>query len=232
MQAERNALREKLKAQIGDGSKLGGGSVAKEMRTGDEGKGIAEKYKAMMEPLQKQIDAGISFETTKKAAAIEETTKMVSEQLAITKTSNSTLADMYKDDSKSKLDIAKKTNADAFKEADLAKGVIGTSVKGMSEDMISSMIPKGAKIEDYYVDMNDKIQSYSADTVAKMEKTAKDSANVVESYSTTISSSSKKMATDIASSLPGTTSKTMAAPSAMQSVTSMGKMTLNKLTKN
>jgi hypothetical protein len=227
MQAERNALREKLKAQIGDGSKLGGGSVAKEMRTGDEGKGIAEKYKAMMEPLQKQIDAGISFETTKKAAAIEETTKMVSEQLAITKTSNSTLADMYKDDSKSKLDIAKKTNADAFKEADLAKGVIGTSVKGMSEDMISSMIPKGAKIEDYYVDMNDKIQSYSADTVAKMEKTAKDSANVVESYSTTISSSSKKMATDIASSLPGTTSKTMAAPSAMQSVTSMGKMTLN-----
>ena len=227
MLAERNALREKLKAQIGDGSKLGGASVAKEMRTGEEGKGIADKYKAMMEPLQKQIDAGISFETTKKAAAIEETTKMVSEQLAITKTSNSTLADMYKDDSKSKLERLKQTNADAFKEAELAKGVIGTSVKGMSEDMINSMIPKGAKIEDYYVDMNDKIQSYSAETVAKMEKTAKDSSNVVESYSTTISSSSKKMATDIASSLPGTTSKTVAAPSAMQSITSMGKMTLN-----
>jgi hypothetical protein len=227
MLAERNALREKLKAQIGDGSKLGGASVAKEMRTGEEGKGIADKYKAMIEPLQKQIDAGISFETTKKAAAIEETTKMVSEQLAITKTSNSTLADMYKDDSKSKLERLKQTNSDAFKEAELAKGVIGTSVKGMSEDMINSMIPKGAKIEDYYVDMNDKIQSYSAETVAKMEKTAKDSSNVVESYSTTISSSSKKMATDIASSLPGTTSKTVAAPSAMQSITSMGKMTLN-----
>jgi len=215
MQVEKNALREKLKAQIGDGSKLGGNAVAKELRVGDEGKGIAEKYKAMMEPLQKQIDAGISFETTKKAAAIEETTKMVSEQVSITKTSNSTLADMYKDDSKSKLDLAKKTNADAFKEAELAKSVIGTSVKGMSDDMIEAMIPKGAKIEDYYIDMNDKIQSNSADFVANMEKNAKASTSVVESYSTTISSSSKKMAGDIAGALPGATTKTSAAPMPM-----------------
>jgi hypothetical protein len=215
MQAEKMALREKLKAQIGDGSKLGGNAVAKELRTGDEGKGIAEKYKAMMEPLQKQIDAGISFETTKKAAAIEETTKMVSEQVAITKTSNSTLADMYKDDSKSKLDLAKKTNADAFKEAELAKSVIGTSVKGMSDDMIEAMIPKGAKIEDYYIDMNDKIQSNSADFVANMEKNAKASTSVIETYSTTISSSSKKMAGDIAGALPGATTKTAAAPAPM-----------------
>jgi hypothetical protein len=109
---------------------------------------------------------------------------------------------MYKDDSKTKLAMAKLNNAAMFKEAELAKDVIGTSVKGMSEDMIDAMIPKGAKIEDYYVDMNDKIQSYSADTVAKMEKTAKDSANVVESYSTTISSSSKQISADIADALP------------------------------
>jgi hypothetical protein len=237
MQAERMALREKLKAQIGDGSKLGGNAVAKEMRVGEEGKGIAEKYKAIMEPLQKQIDAGISFETTKKAAAIEETTKMVSEQVAITKTSNSKLTDlwedgskdklstakkdseslasMYKDDSKSKLDLAKKTNADAFKEAELAKSVIGTSVKGMSDDMIEAMIPKGAKIEDYYIDMNDKIQSNSADFVANMEKNAKASTSVIETYSTTISSSSKKMAGDIAGALPGASAKPAAAPMPM-----------------
>ena len=203
MQAERNALREKLKTQIGDGSKMGGNAVAKEMRTGDEGKAIADKYKAMMEPLQKQIDAGISIEVTKKASAIEETTKIANEQLAIIKVSNGTLSNMYKDgskdklatakqdtesldnmykdDSKAKLDLAKKTNADAFKEAELAKSVIGTSVKGMSDDMIESMIPKGSKIENYYIDMNDKLQNYSADTVAKIEKTTKDSANVVES---------------------------------------------------
>ena len=224
MQAERQALREKLKSQMGDGSKLGGNAVTKEMRTGDEGKAIAEKYKAMMEPLQKKIEEGISFEVTKKASAIEETTKMVTEQLSITKSSSGkltdllnedsknklattkkdveSLSDMYKDDSKAKLDLAKKTNADTFKEAELAKSVIGTSVKGMSDDMIDAMIPKGAKIEDYYIDMNDKLQSFSADSAAKMEKNAKDSANIFESYSTTLSSTSKKISTDIADVLP------------------------------
>ena len=120
MQAERNALREKLKTQIGDGSKMGGNAVAKEMRTGDEGKAIADKYKAMMEPLQKQIDAGISIEVTKKASAIEETTKIANEQLAIIKVSNGTLSNMYKDGSKDKLATAKQdteSRADAEREA-------------------------------------------------------------------------------------------------------------------
>ena len=249
MQAERNALREKLKVQIGDGSKMGGNAVAKEMRTGDEGKAIADKYKAMMEPLQKQIDAGISIEVTKKASAIEETTKIANEQLSIIKVSNGTLSNMYKDgskdklatakqdtesldsmykdDSKAKLDLAKKTNADAFKEAELAKSVIGTSVKGMSDDMIESMIPKGSKIENYYIDMNDKLQNYSADTVAKIEKTTKDSANVVESYSTTASSSSKKITADMSKTVstatnPGTGTGAVAAP--VVDMASMSKM--------
>jgi hypothetical protein len=219
------------------------------MRTGDEGKAIADKYKAMMEPLQKQIDDGISIEVTKKASAIEETTKIANEQLSIIKVSNGTLSNMYKDgskdklatakqdtesldsmykdDSKAKLDLAKKTNADAFKEAELAKSVIGTSVKGMSDDMIESMIPKGSKIENYYIDMNDKLQNYSADTVAKIEKTTKDSANVVESYSTTASSSSKKITADMSKTVstatsPGTGTGAVAAP--VVDMASMSKM--------
>ena len=249
MQAERTVLRQKLKDTIGDGSKSGGNAVAKEMRIGDESKAITDKYNAIMEPLQKQIDAGISIEVTKKASAIEETTKIANEQLSIIKVSNGTLSSMYKDgskdkltiakqdtesldsmykdDSKAKLDLAKKTNADAFKEAELAKSVIGTSVKGMSDDMIESMIPKGSKIENYYIDMNDKLQNYSADTVAKIEKTTKDSANVVESYSTTTSSSSKKIAADMSKTVstattPGTAAGAVVAP--VVDMASMSKM--------
>ena len=169
---------------------------------------LKEKQDSEKAVLSKRVDAGTSWETVREEAKAE-TTKMVSEQIAITKTSNSTLkdtysqgaklreaialkdteslSDMYKDDSKTKLAMAKLNNAVLFQEAELAKSVVGTSVKGMSEDMITAMIPKGATIEDYYVDMNGKLQSNAADAVAKMEKTAKDSANVVETYSTTIS---------------------------------------------
>jgi hypothetical protein len=45
--------------------------------------------------------------------------------------------------------------------------------------MIESMIPKGTKMEDYYIDMNDKLQSNAVDAVARMEKIAKESANVI-----------------------------------------------------
>jgi hypothetical protein len=170
---------------------------------------LKEKQDGEKAVLSKRVDAGTSMETVREEAKAE-TTKMISEQIAITKTSNSTLkdtysqgaklreaialkdteslSDMYKDDSKTKLAMAKLSNAALFQEAELAKSVVGTSVKDMSEDMINAMIPKGATIEDYYVDMNGKLQSNAADTVAKMEKTAKDSANVVETYSTTISS--------------------------------------------
>ena len=223
MQAERNVLRQKLKDTIGDGSKSGGNAVAKEMRIGDESKAIADKYNAIMEPLKKQINAGISSETVREEAKAE-TIKIIDEQIAITKTGNSTLADvyrnnsksklsaakqdaeslddMYKDDSKAKLDLAKQRNEALFKAAELAKDVVGTSVKDMSDSVFESMIPKGAKIEDYYEDMNGKLQSYSADTVAKLEKIAKDSANVVESYSTTTLSSSKKITGNIVGAPP------------------------------
>ena len=200
MQAERTVLRQKLKDTIGDGSKSGGNAVAKEMRIGDESKAITDKYNAIMEPLQKQIDAGKSLETVREEAKAE-TIKIIDEQIAITKTGNSTIADvyrnnsksklsaakqdaeslddMYKDDSKAKLDLAKQRNEALFKAAELAKDVVGTSVKDMSDSVFESMIPKGAKIEDYYEDMNGKLQSHSLDTVAKLEKLAKDSANTI-----------------------------------------------------
>lgn len=161
---------------------------------------LKEKQAGEKAVLSKRVDAGTSWETVREEAKAE-TTKIVSEQTSITKDSNSTLADMYKDNSKNKLatakkeseslddmykddskvnlELAKQRNEALVKEADLAKGVVGTSVKGMSDSMIESMIPKGTKMEDYYIDMNDKLQSNAVDTVARMEKIAKESANVI-----------------------------------------------------
>jgi len=184
MQAEKNALREQLKAQMGDGSKLGGNAVAKEMRTGDEGKGIAEKYKAMMEPLQKQIDAGISFETTKKASAIEETKKVVEEQSKITFSGSIKQLEAFKSKEKAEDDFfggtKKKTDAELadqaakkdeiFKAAELARSVVGTSIKGLSDDAIQAMLPVSASMDDFYVDMNDNLQSFSNDSATNLQK--------------------------------------------------------------
>jgi len=184
MQAEKNALREKLKAQMGDGSKLGGNAVAKEMRTGDEGKGIAEKYKAMMEPLQKQIDAGISFETTKKASAIEETKKVVEEQSKITFSGSIKQLEAFRSKEKAEDDFfggtKKKTDAELadqtakkdeiFKAAELARSVVGTSIKGLSDDAIKAMLPVSASMDDFYVDMNDNLQSFSNDSATNLQK--------------------------------------------------------------
>jgi hypothetical protein len=161
---------------------------------------LKEKQAGEKAVLSKRVDAGTSWETVREEAKAE-TTKIVSEQTSITKDSNSTLADMYKDNSKNKLatakkeseslddmykddskvnlELAKQRNEALVKEADLAKGVVGTSVKDMSDSMIESMIPKGTKMEDYYIDMNDKLQSNAVDTVARMEKIAKESANVI-----------------------------------------------------
>jgi hypothetical protein len=184
MQAEKNALREQLKAKIGDGSKLGGNAVAKEMRTGDEGTAIAEKYKAMMEPLQKQIDAGISFETTKKASAIEETKKVVEEHNRITFSGNAKQLEAFKFKEKAEDDfygVSKKQTIaeladqtakrdEIFKAAEAARSIVGTSMQGLSDDAIQAMIPVGASMDDFYIDMNDNLQSFSNDSANNLKK--------------------------------------------------------------
>ncbi len=48
------------------------------------------------------------------------------------------------------------------------KNIIGKSVKGMSDDAIEAMLPMGSKMEDFYVDIGGKLQSFSNDTVKKV----------------------------------------------------------------
>jgi hypothetical protein len=51
------------------------------MRDGEDGKALEEKYKELIGPLEKQIEDGIKWEVETKQAALEETKKIVEDEL-------------------------------------------------------------------------------------------------------------------------------------------------------
>jgi hypothetical protein len=115
--AERQALLEKTKAQLGPDA--GPRQLRTTMRDSDEGKAIEEKYKALKAPLYKQIEEGIRWETETKAEQVEETKTFVKEQAEILKVSNSDLLTIAAMGSTEKLDIEKESLIEAQKIAEL-----------------------------------------------------------------------------------------------------------------
>jgi hypothetical protein len=103
--AERQALLEKTKAQLGPDA--GTRQLRTTMRDSDEGKAIEEKYKALKAPLYKQIEEGIRWDTEKKSEQVEETKTFVKEQADILKVSNSDLLALAATGSTEKIDIEK-----------------------------------------------------------------------------------------------------------------------------
>lgn len=122
--AERQTLLEKTKAQLGPDA--GPRQIRNAMRDSDEGKAIEEKYKALKEPLYKQIEEGIRWETETKAEQVEETKKFVKEQADILKVSNNEMLAIQESSSTEKVDIEKEAKE---KLADLSKTVDATLVK-------------------------------------------------------------------------------------------------------
>jgi hypothetical protein len=122
--AEREALLQKTKAQLGPDA--GPRQVRNAMRDSDEGKAIEEKYKALKEPLYKQIEEGIRWETETKAEQVEETKKFVKEQADILKVSNNEMLAVQETASIEKVDIEKEAKE---KIAELSKTVEATLVK-------------------------------------------------------------------------------------------------------
>jgi hypothetical protein len=115
--AERQALLEKTKAQLGPDA--GPRQLRTTMRDSDEGKAIEEKYKALKAPLYKQIEEGIRWEIEKKSEQVEETKTFVKEQAEILKVSNSDLLTIAATGSTEKIDIEKESLIEAQKIAEL-----------------------------------------------------------------------------------------------------------------
>jgi hypothetical protein len=76
---EREALLQKTKEQLGPDA--GSRKIRTEMRDGEEGKALEEKYKALIGPLEKQIEDGIKWEVETKQVAVEETKKIMESEL-------------------------------------------------------------------------------------------------------------------------------------------------------
>jgi len=79
--AERESLLQKVKEKLGPDAKSR--SIRTEMREGDEGKALEEKYKALIGPLEKQIESGIKWEVETKQAAAKETKTAIESELLI-----------------------------------------------------------------------------------------------------------------------------------------------------
>ena len=116
--AERQALLEKTKAQLGPDA--GPRQLRTTMRDSDEGKAIEEKYKALKAPLYKQIEDGIRWETEKKSEQVEETKTFVKEQADLLKVANNEMLAIQETASTEKVNIEKEVTE---KLASISTGV-------------------------------------------------------------------------------------------------------------
>ena len=175
--ADRQKLLDSIKTQLGSDATFR--DITKAMRTSDAAVALEDKYKAIMDPLQKRVDEGTSIEVSKKQGAIEQTRQQVEEHTKIL----STEASRKQEAVNKKSELANAEMAGYEKQANLAKDIIGKSVEGMGDDDITAMLPKGSSMDDFYIDMNNKLQSFSADYVNKIHENEKKKQDVVTTYS-------------------------------------------------
>jgi hypothetical protein len=175
--ADRQKLLDSIKTQLGSDATFR--DITKAMRTSDAAVALEDKYKAIMDPLQKRVDEGTSIEVSKKQGVIEQTRQQVEEHTKIL----STEASRKQEAVNKKSELANAEMAGYEKQANLAKDIIGKSVEGMGDDAITAMLPKGSAMDDFYIDMNNKLQSFSADYVNKIHENEKKKQDVVTTYS-------------------------------------------------
>jgi hypothetical protein len=185
-------LRNKFKEQLGPNAKSG--DVRKAVSESEEFKQLAAKYKEQQDALMKRIEDGISYETEIKKAAYEETKKNVEKELTIVQTTRLKITQTSKDASDEEIIASRKLTdeqkkirdqerAEIFKAAEAHKGVIGKSVKGMSDEAIESLLPAGSKLEDFYIDINEQLQSAANDQAKSLQKIIDNEKKITESRS-------------------------------------------------
>jgi hypothetical protein len=158
-------------------------SKVQEMMDADESaQKIKEAYTSKIEELSKKEEAA------RKSEVVIKTTKMADSISLLEEEANAQIENLKQVES-SKLSIragmSEKELEQIKKDASNAMSVIGTNVKGLSEDAVMSLLPAKADLEDFYIDINGTIQSFSADAVNKMKSTtetfSKDLTGMVES---------------------------------------------------
>ena len=178
-QVEKQALREKIKEQLGPNASRG--DVTKAAMASDEGKAISKKYEDAFTDLTKRVDAGIKYETERKEGAAVETKKIIEKEMAMVKTSNAKLSELYEESisekeesADSEVKIDREGREKILKAAELHKDIIGKNVKDMTEEAIQAMLPAGSTMEDFYEDMEGNLQSWANDSAEKLKTIIQD----------------------------------------------------------
>lgn len=168
---ERSALAAKFAEMMPEASAR---ERRKAMNESDEGKALNAKYDALMRPLEKRIEDGIKWEVDKKSVAVEEVKKIAEEELNIVKLTNSELAAEASAIKDEQVNLKKQEREEIFKKADELRNIVGTNIKGMSEDAISALLPAGTAMEDFYEDMDGNLRSFTVDSADKLQKILED----------------------------------------------------------
>lgn len=138
---ERQSLLEKTKEQLGPDA--GSRKIRTEMRDGEEGKALEEKYKALIGPLEKQIELGIAWEVETKQAAAEETKKTIESEL-LTKEQFANKAIALEEEQNKKLADIRTANGDA-------------AAKEYATGLVRSTAPKSDEVKNPLLDDKGKI---------------------------------------------------------------------------
>ena len=186
----KNELRAKIKEQLGPGAKPS--DVRKTLTSSDEFKNLESTYKEKLDSLMKRIEDGISYETEIKKQAVSAVEKTVKQELSIVQTTREKISQTTRDATDEEILAARKLTseqikirdaerAEILKAAEAHKGIVGKSVKGMSDEAIESLLPAGAKLEDFYVGLDETLQSHANDTAKSLkEKIAKEQGSIKE----------------------------------------------------
>ena len=176
--AERQTLLEKTRAAMGpDASR---GDVRRAMNTGEEGKALEAKYAALMEPIEKKIEEGIKWEVEAKAGVVEETKKVIEEEISIKKTGRDFSIELETKTATEQKDIREKAREETLKQAELTRSIVGTNIKGMSDDAIEALLPAGTSMSDFYEDMDGNLQSWANDSAKKLAEIEANQSSITE----------------------------------------------------
>ena len=206
-QIEKQALREKIKEQLGPNASRG--DITKAAMASDEGKAISKKYEDAFADLTKRVDAGIKYETERKEGAAEETKKIIEKEMAMVKTSNAKLSELYEDaisekeeSTDTEVKIDREGREKILKAADLHKDIIGKNIRGMTDEAVQAMLPAGAAMDEFYEDADGNLQSWANDSATKLKAIIEDEKafNLAQAEFTNLSKMVPAFITDLSNS--------------------------------
>lgn len=200
-------VRDRIKSELGDNATFL--NVQSAIKTDPIAKQLKEDYNQAEKVLSQRINAGKSFETFKQdfdknsneaLQEINDFRKETINSIVDVNDSYGSHVDDLKNYKNEEIDFDKKfaeqqkelqskLNSDILSKTSAANDVIGKSVEGMSEDAIKALLPAGSKMEEFYVDINGKLQSYNNDYVKSISAALDESNKTVETklQDTTIS---------------------------------------------